>query len=104
MHMFSSCFRPFERFGSGSNGTDAQRDLFMWHKDVMQHSIGDFSIAVVQANQILEDQSQVKVGPYGTFIGVYDGHGGPEASRFITRHMFPNIECKCYSITQYAFC
>ena len=37
------------------------------------------------------------------FFGVYDGHGGPEASRFITRHMFPNIECKRYSVTQYAF-
>ena len=92
--MFSSCFSPAELYNSGCNGAEDKKDSFMWHKDLVQPSIGDFSIAVVQANQILEDQSQVKVGPYGTFIGVYDGHGGPEASQFITHHMFPNIECK----------
>nr|GMD00337.1 probable protein phosphatase 2C 60 [Ipomoea batatas] len=40
-------------------------------------------MAVVQANNLLEDQSQLEsgclstqdCGPYGTFVGVYDGHG-----------------------------
>ncbi|MCO5613231.1 hypothetical protein L7F22_067507 [Adiantum nelumboides] len=32
------------------------------------------------------------VGRHGTLIGIYDGHGGPEVSRFITNHLFPKIE------------
>lgn len=71
---------------------DGQQDALLWHKDLTQYATGDFSIAVVQANALLEDQSQVKVGPHGTLIGVYDGHGGPEASRFITNSLFPKIE------------
>lgn len=71
---------------------DGQQDALLWHKDLTQYATGDFSIAVVQANAHLEDQSQVKVGPHGTLIGVYDGHGGPEASRFITNSLFPKIE------------
>lgn len=57
-------------------------------------------MAVVQANNLLEDQSQIESGslsfldsgPYGTFFGVYDGHGGPETSRFINDHLFQNLK------------
>jgi pyruvate dehydrogenase phosphatase len=57
-------------------------------------------MAVVQANNLLEDQSQVESGslslhdsgPYGTFFGVYDGHGGPETSRFINEHLFQHLK------------
>ncbi|CDY51276.1 BnaA10g11720D [Brassica napus] len=28
----------------------------------------------------------------GTFVGVYDGHGGPEGSRFIADNLFPNLK------------
>uniref|UniRef100_A0A0V0IFS1 protein-serine/threonine phosphatase n=1 Tax=Solanum chacoense TaxID=4108 RepID=A0A0V0IFS1_SOLCH len=57
-------------------------------------------MAVVQANNLLEDQSQIESGslslldsgPYGTFVGVYDGHGGPETSRYINDHLFQNLK------------
>ncbi|KAF5939332.1 hypothetical protein HYC85_023591 [Camellia sinensis] len=55
-------------------------DGLLWHMDLKPHASGDFSIAVVQANSSLEDQSQVFTSPSATYIGVYDGHGGPEAS------------------------
>ncbi|KAI3743405.1 hypothetical protein L1987_61114 [Smallanthus sonchifolius] len=29
---------------------------------------------------------------YGTFIGVYDGHGGPETSRFVNEKLFSNLK------------
>ncbi|KAI5066930.1 hypothetical protein GOP47_0017458 [Adiantum capillus-veneris] len=88
--MFTACWKPMGRYGSQL--IDGNQDALLWYKDLTQYTSGDFSIAVVQANQLLEDQSQVKVGPYGTLIGIYDGHGGPEASRFITNHLFPKIE------------
>ncbi|KAI5059511.1 hypothetical protein GOP47_0026167 [Adiantum capillus-veneris] len=93
MSFFSACWKPVEDYiHSGVRVVDNQQDALLWHKDLTQYATGDFSIAVVQANARLEDQTQVKVGPYGTIIGVYDGHGGPEASRFITNHLFPKIE------------
>lgn len=63
---------------------------------------GEFSMAVVQANNLLEDQSQIESGPlstlesgpYGTFVGIYDGHGGPETSRYINDHLFQHLKSK----------
>ncbi|KAH7545042.1 hypothetical protein FEM48_Zijuj01G0051400 [Ziziphus jujuba var. spinosa] len=73
--------------------------LFVY-KDSGQHFNGEFSMAVVQANNLLEDQSQIEssnlslheFGPCGTFVGVYDGHGGPETSRFINDHLFQHLK------------
>ncbi|KAJ4840247.1 hypothetical protein Tsubulata_015407 [Turnera subulata] len=89
--LLRSCYRPLERCfgriatGSGGSGGDG----LMWHADLRPHASGDYSIAVVQANNNLEDQSQVFTSPSATYVGVYDGHGGPEASRFVNKHLFP---------------
>ncbi|XP_057827425.1 probable protein phosphatase 2C 63 [Cryptomeria japonica] len=89
--MMRSCLRPIERFLCAGRGM-TDRDALLWHRDLKPHSSGDFSIAVVQANSSLEDQGQVLNSTFGTYIGVYDGHGGPEASRFINSHLFPHVE------------
>lgn len=81
--MIRSCCKPLERCFGRING-----DGLLWHMDLKPHASGDFSIAVVQANSSLEDQSQVFTSPSATYVGVYDGHGGPEASRFVNRHLF----------------
>lgn len=85
--MLRSCYRPLERCLGRRNGGDG----LMWHMDLKPHASGDFSIAVVQANSNLEDQSQVFTSPSATYVGVYDGHGGPEASCFVNRHLFPYL-------------
>jgi hypothetical protein len=86
--MLRSWYRPLERcFGRVAGGGGG--DGLMWHADLKQHASGDYSIAVVQANSNLEDQSQVLTSSSATYVGVYDGHGGPEASRFVNKHLFP---------------
>jgi pyruvate dehydrogenase phosphatase len=105
MNYLTTCFRPrVARYTrSGSDAGDKQEGL-LWYKDLGKHLNGEFSMAVVQANNLLEDQSYVESGslssndsgPYGTFIGVYDGHGGPETSRFINDHLVRHLKSKSH--------
>ncbi|XP_051146633.1 probable protein phosphatase 2C 63 [Andrographis paniculata] len=76
------CYRCFGR-RSG--------DELLWHEDLKPHACGEYSISVVQANSVVEDQSKVLASPSATYVGVYDGHGGPEAARFVNQHLFPYI-------------
>lgn len=106
MNCLKACWRPSSSSDSyvkksGSDTTGRQEGL-LWYKDIGHHLTGDFSMAVIQANNLLEDQSQIESGslslldsgPYGTFVGVYDGHGGPETSRFINNHLFQHLKSK----------
>ncbi|XP_024401694.1 probable protein phosphatase 2C 46 [Physcomitrium patens] len=85
--MVISCWRPAKRCAHGQGVTDCQ-DPLLWGRDLCSHALGEFSYAVVQANGILEDMSQVESGSFGTYVGVYDGHGGPEASRCINEYLY----------------
>ncbi|KAM1050883.1 hypothetical protein ACFX1Q_032552 [Malus domestica] len=87
--------------GSSRGGEASGRvDGLLWYKDFGQHAWGEFSMAAIQANSVIEDQSQLesgplcttKAGPLGTFVGVYDGHGGPEASRYVNENLFCNLK------------
>ncbi|ONK72684.1 uncharacterized protein A4U43_C04F22010 [Asparagus officinalis] len=101
LDLLRACWGP----ASGRNGPAApdslgHQDGLLWYKDSGHHVSGDFSMAVVQANNLLEDQSQLESGslsllesgPSGTFVGIYDGHGGPETSRYINDHLYGHIK------------
>ncbi|KAJ9561728.1 hypothetical protein OSB04_006888 [Centaurea solstitialis] len=99
INFLKACWRPLDG-GGGSDAAGRQEGL-LWYKDIGQHLNGDYSMAVVQANMLLEDQSQIESGPlsfldsggpFGTFVGVYDGHGGPETSRYVNDHLFHNLK------------
>ncbi|KAM7257999.1 hypothetical protein ACFE04_013740 [Oxalis oulophora] len=101
MNFLRSCWLPSsDRYAHTGSDAAGHQDGLFWYKDTGHHVNGEFSMAVVQANNLLEDQSQVESGslsthnsgPYGTFIGVYDGHGGPETSRFINEHLFQHLK------------
>ncbi|KAI3523018.1 hypothetical protein L1887_01073 [Cichorium endivia] len=101
MNMVKPCWKPSVEGDVRKTGDQSGRtDGLLWYKDLGSHVNGEFSMAVIQANNLLEDQSQVESGPlssmnsgpYGTFIGVYDGHGGPETSRFVNENLFPNLK------------
>ncbi|KAH6801668.1 Protein phosphatase 2C family protein [Perilla frutescens var. frutescens] len=99
------CWRPLvedegENSSSGEGDSSGHAESLWWYKDSGYHLNGEFSMAVIQANVVIEDHSQLESGsmsctesgPYGTFVGVYDGHGGPEASQFIRDCLFENIK------------
>ncbi|XP_041020860.1 probable protein phosphatase 2C 46 isoform X1 [Juglans microcarpa x Juglans regia] len=101
MNFLRACWLPSsDHYVHRSLDAAGRQDGLLWYKDTGQHMSGEFSIAVVQANNLLEDQSQIESGPlsllesgpYGTFIGIYDGHGGPETSRFINDHLFQHLK------------
>lgn len=108
MKIVRTCWRSSTIRGDGDDDGSrsfGRADGLLWYKDLGRHSSGEFSMAVVQANNLLEDSSQIESGPFdsegmrsprsscgGTFVGVYDGHGGPETSRYITDHLFRNLK------------
>ncbi|CAN1784737.1 Probable protein phosphatase 2C 42, partial [Linum perenne] len=102
MNLLSLCFRPLgQTSGGGGGGGREGKEGLLWYRDAGKYASGDFSMAVVQANQVLEDQSQIESGNFGTFVGVYDGHGGPEAARYVCDHLFPNF--RAFQATEEGF-
>lgn len=95
-NLAAACMRPVQRYARMSKDED---DPLLWSRDLDPHSIGEFSIAVVQANETIEDRSQVETAPDATFAGVYDGHGGPDAAQFVADHLFGHLLSKLRSPT-----
>lgn len=118
MNLLSLCWKPLGRgddkldsstvgvIGSGFGGSGARegKDGLLWFRDVGKYGSGDFSMAVVQANQVLEDQSQIESGPLGTFVGIYDGHGGPDASQYVCDHLFRHFQGSSFGIPLWFVC
>lgn len=74
------------RFSAGVN------DGIIWNCAISRQLAGDVSYAVVQANDVVEDYSQVSSGSFGTFVGIFDGHGGQQAAKFASENLLPNLQ------------
>ncbi|XP_074579611.1 putative protein phosphatase 2C 25 isoform X2 [Curcuma longa] len=87
----AACWGTVRRYARMRKDEEEDDDALLWSRDIGRHAAGDFSFAVVQANEVLEDHSQVEIGRDATFVGVYDGHGGADASRYISKHLFLHL-------------
>ncbi|KAG6474849.1 hypothetical protein ZIOFF_064064 [Zingiber officinale] len=100
MNFFKSCFciQPC--------GTSGRRGRLLWNTNAGRHVSGEFSMAAVQANYPIEDKNQIEsgslsledCGPLGTFVGIYDGHGGHETAQYITNHLFLHLKSKVLNL------
>ncbi|GAB2272420.1 hypothetical protein Dimus_007245 [Dionaea muscipula] len=99
MEMVRRCWKPLVHDYRKTEDT-RRDDGLLWHKGLGQHVNGEFSMAMMQANGEMEDQCQLESGPLssddssllGTFVGVYDGHGGAQAAHFVNDKMFHNLK------------
>ncbi|GMH23105.1 hypothetical protein Nepgr_024948 [Nepenthes gracilis] len=99
MEMVTCCWKPLVHDCEVEEGRRGG-DWWLWHKDFGHHVDEEFSMGMIQANSEMEDQCQIELGPlssldsgpYGTFIGVYDGHGGPRAAQFVNDKMVHNLK------------
>ncbi|KAH7314858.1 hypothetical protein KP509_21G024400 [Ceratopteris richardii] len=86
-NLVTSCLGSVQRL----RDVGEREDSLLSYENIRRHAHGKYSMAVVQANPLLEDQGQVQSGPWGTFIGIYDGHNGPDVSRYISQHLFSHL-------------
>ncbi|KAK1642881.1 hypothetical protein QYE76_060686 [Lolium multiflorum] len=76
-------------------------DSLLWWHNLVPCNAGKFSMAVVQANNLLEDYCRVESSPtVGTFVGIFDGHQGPKAACFTADHLFRYLQSEAASSGQ----
>lgn len=78
--------------GPNADSSAAAAEGLLWSRDLARCAAGDLSAALVQANQVLEDQCRIhSAPPLGTLLGLFDGHAGHRAARFACDHFVPNL-------------
>ncbi|RHN63878.1 putative protein-serine/threonine phosphatase [Medicago truncatula] len=81
--------------GCGNHGKN--RNCFdinkIWSRELIQYQSGQFSMASIQSNAVMEEHCQVEVGTdKALFVGIYDGHGGrDDVSKHLAHNFFRKL-------------
>ncbi|MCH85660.1 putative protein phosphatase 2C 68-like, partial [Trifolium medium] len=67
------------------------QDPLSWSLELEKHFCGDVSSASVQSHLRIEDKLQIDCCSKATFIGLYDGFKGDEASSYLRECFFPSL-------------
>ncbi|CAI5481767.1 unnamed protein product [Closterium sp. Yama58-4] len=67
-------------------------DGMIWNCPIASHPSGELSMAAVEGNVACEDVARVDANVLGTFVGIFDGHGGAQAARFSADHLLPDLQ------------
>jgi len=93
---------PFLSCGKGKDEEEEVHDNLVSCEDIKENDY-HCSIATSQSNTVMEDFCQVEFGKNLLFVGVYDGHKGPEASQFIRLRLFPELRSESSSFSLLCF-
>ncbi|KAK2417236.1 Protein phosphatase 2C family protein [Trifolium repens] len=74
-----------------ANINQFDQDPLGWSHDLLEHQLGEFSMAAVKANNVTEDRSQLHVGNKALFVGIYHGQNGHEASNFLSTNLCEDL-------------
>lgn len=87
INFLAACPWPSSSTSHSYSDSKAKQDGLFWYKDSAHHLFGDQ--CQVESGPLTTLSSS---GPFGTFVGIYDGHGGPETSRFLNDHLFHHLK------------
>ncbi|XP_045797675.1 probable protein phosphatase 2C 43 [Trifolium pratense] len=82
---------PYQQYGQIEDPQAFANDPLAWSRPLVRYYSGEFSMAAVQANRDMEDQSQVEVGFDALFVGIYDGHKGDATAIYLKDHIFREL-------------
>jgi pyruvate dehydrogenase phosphatase len=76
--------------------------------ELRPHAAGELSVADALANLAMEDQEQVLASPEAALVGIFDGHGRPDTSRFLRSSLSPIVQHYCaflhYFLPNFSLC
>ncbi|KAF6152001.1 hypothetical protein GIB67_010575 [Kingdonia uniflora] len=72
---------------------DAPNPHFDWIQSINLEALDlcQFSVAAAQSNLISEDFFHIETDEKGLFVGIYDGHGGCEASHYLSQNFHQTL-------------
>ncbi|CAI5473236.1 unnamed protein product [Closterium sp. Yama58-4] len=80
------------RSSADAEGMSVRKRRDVWHRALDSTGLGQLSLAMYEANYVMEDAVEVEAGSGGVYIGVHDGHGGSETAEFLRHTLYNNLK------------